>query len=179
MVEKLICHTCSLLCVTNNHLTLQSSDDRVFLYSQFARTFLFLINYVTWISYIISLCFPTILFPSVSPSLSHSISACVRLQPAGAVRANTDQPFGPIPNPPACADRPSTNLLLISWRDEAIAPFLRIACDEWRLISTRSISALQWSHLCVWTNTNCELESLIRKPETLGGKKKNLARKNS
>lgn len=39
MVEKLICHTCSLLCVTNNHLTSQSSEDRVFFYSQFAKTF--------------------------------------------------------------------------------------------------------------------------------------------
>lgn len=87
-------------------------------------------------------------FSSVSPSRSHSVFAYVCLRPPGAFRANTDQRFGPVPYPPpACADRPNANLLLISCRDEAIALFLRIACDDWSLISTRSISALQWSHL--------------------------------
>lgn len=96
---------------------------------------------------------------SLSVCLAVSVSALstyVCIWPLGAVRANIDLWFGGVPDPPACTARPSANLLLISWKDEAIALFLHIAFDEWRIISTRSISLLQWSHLCIWTNTNCE-----------------------
>lgn len=107
--------------------------------------------------------------PSFSPLLAcfsfllPSPSLHIYVSPAsGCSRADIDPWFGSVPDPAACADQPSANLLLISCRDEAIAFFflffcLHISLDQWRIISTRSISALQWSHLRIWTNTNCEV----------------------
>lgn len=49
--------------------------------------------------------------------------------------------------------------------------FLHVAFDEWRIISTRSISALQWSHLRFGQTPTVKQECFIKKPETLGREK--------
>lgn len=131
--------------------------------------FCFSINYFTCIFSIISLSFPFILFSSVSPS--HPL-CLLHLQPAGAVRANTDQPFGPIPNPPACADRLSTNLLLISWRDEVIALTLCVLCVMNDALSPHAQFQRCSDLICVFGQTpTVNWECLIKKSEKLIGKK--------
>lgn len=131
--------------------------------------------------------FPSVISPVSFPSFlclfhlsfSHlfllpipSVSAYAHLQPAGAVRANTDQPFGPIPNPPACADRPSTNLLLISWRDEVIALTLCVLCVMNDALSPHAQFQRCSDLICVFGQTpTVNWECLIKKSEKLMGKK--------
>lgn len=105
------------------------------------------------------------LFSSISISLP--VSAHARLWPPGAVGAVLDLRSGPIPDPPACVDRLSANLLLISWRDEAIArfPSYRI----WRM--THYLHTLNF-RAAVISFEHLEKHQLwAGKPDTCGRKK--------
>lgn len=123
-----------LLMSRNKRLTLKYSEACIFFFMfMICKKFPFLfVVFFHLYKFFLSL-FPSFLrFPSlfVSPSLL-SVSTYVRLSPLAAVRADADLRFGPNPDPPAGVDGPSANLLLISRRDEAIAPFsLHIAFDE-------------------------------------------------
>lgn len=136
MQEKLICHTCSSPCVAIQLLRILSFFSPVIICMKlfFSRSInRNTLNHWHWLFFPP---YPELLWTSVSQLLYFSSSECrLPLAPPPLCQLHT-RPFGPTPNPPACASLTSPTCFSSAGEMERLVFFclfffpLWIACDD-------------------------------------------------
>lgn len=127
---------CSLICAANKILTMKSSEDCVFLKKIFTFNGLSLFEPL----YLSSLLFQQtyVSFPLFS---SYTLSLQVQTEPLKSSSLVRFQIYW------RALAGPSQICFSSAEKMERLLFSLLIACDEWHVITTHSISAEQWSHL--------------------------------